>query len=103
MAKLVRQQIQEIIDTGGNFFRADLSGLDLSEFDFRNADLREANLTGTSFRGGRLMGADLRGAILKGTDLRDTNLNAAKADLHAFDGAIYDSDTRWPNGRKGMR
>lgn len=61
-----------------NLAQGDLHGLDLSGLRWGSADLTRATLQGSN-----LEGADLREARLEGADLR---------------GAIYDSQTRWPEG-----
>lgn len=61
-----------------NLAHGDLRGLDLSGVRWGAADLTHAALQGSN-----LEGADLRRASLEGADLR---------------GALYDSQTRWPEG-----
>jgi uncharacterized protein YjbI with pentapeptide repeats len=58
--------------------KANMEGVDL-----RNADLTSAVVPGANLRNAKLQGATLTGADLKGADLK---------------GALYDEQTRWPDG-----
>jgi hypothetical protein len=62
---------------------ADLQGVRLFHAILHYACLSEADLTG----------ADLRSALLEGADFSNARLTDAQ-----LDGAIYDEDTRWPQG-----
>lgn len=80
----------------------------------RGASLRYADLRNQVLRGANLQKADLRGALLWNTDLRGADLTDALlgyfdmvefiddpgADLTGVNlrGAIYDAQTRWPDG-----
>ena len=56
------------------------------------------SLKGMNLREADLLGANMYGADLRAADLRGTNLymaNLYKADLNK---ALYDADTKWPEG-----
>jgi uncharacterized protein YjbI with pentapeptide repeats len=87
----------------------DLSGAHLYAAKLRNADLSFAILTGADLRGAALERAVCRGARFRGADLGRDNLDArttlqgadlSTADLHdaKLEGAVYDDDTRFPEG-----
>ena len=114
--------------SGAILFQANLCGADLIEADLRGALLMGADLISADLRGADLAGANLVGASLRGADLRGSNLRAASLlatgallDQAAFDaplvramsaeawqalalgdadlsGAMYDEETRWPEG-----
>ena len=108
--------------------QTNLNGADLVGADLRGALLLGANLNSADLRGAKLAGANLLGASLRGADLRGADLRAARllatgdpldqtsynspavramtaqtwnalassdADLS---GAVYDNETRWPEG-----
>ena len=106
------------LDLGGvqfgatSFIGADLTGADLSRLNVNGAlftkavldganligaDLTSCWLVGASMVGARLNGADLRRANLRSADLRGADLTGAVLPdkLSAFDGARFDSSTRW--------
>lgn len=88
---------------------ADLSHATLDGVDLRGADLRGANFEGATLYMVDLSGADLRGAqlsfdtegrvLFSEADLRGADLQGA-TNLHQvyWDGARYDSSTKWPQG-----
>ena len=67
---------------------ADLRGFNLSEVNFCGANLRGANLSGANLYRADLIQADLTGANLTGTHLS---------------GALFDENTKWPDGFDPMR
>ncbi|MFT5680934.1 MAG: hypothetical protein ACI8RZ_001840 [Myxococcota bacterium] len=92
---------------------ADMRGTDLENADLRGADLTDADLRGSMLRGVRLDAAiltraDLRGAMLtraslRGADLSEadlggTDMREASLDHAVLRGAIWNEDTRWPEG-----
>jgi uncharacterized protein YjbI with pentapeptide repeats len=117
-ARLAGRELEGIHFNGSDLQGSDFSGADLygailsdSNFDsclFVQADLRSAFMHKVSFRN-----ADMRGArfsldqmggtlVLRGVDFSDANLDDAD-----FTGALYDSDTIFPNGfnpeERGLR
>jgi uncharacterized protein YjbI with pentapeptide repeats len=62
---------------GGEFIRANFSGVYLKEADLRNSDLRAALLIDTYLSGARLNDANLRSANLTRANLRKANLAGA--------------------------
>lgn len=92
---------------------ADFSRQRLHHVNFEGTDLTSADLRGADLRGAEMGGAELLGADLTGADLRDVNLRGANlgrailrgasltgAKLWGADltGAVYDIQTRWPDG-----
>lgn len=92
-AKLNRANLGE-----AKLYKADLSGATIAFASLYKAFLMEANLSEarlikTSLTEATLYQADVRRANLRGADLRGTDLT--EVDLQ---GAIYDDDTKWPEG-----
>jgi len=111
--ELRRQIIQEADQSGRDFSRARLVGLDLRRKELRGcnleyADLTEADLTDADLRGANLHGAYLTGTIFTGANLAGSRLDEAMmmatdfthavlADV-SMEGTIWDQSTTWPSG-----
>lgn len=83
--------------------KANLSGADLKDIELIGANLRAANLTGADLRRANLSETDLRNADLSKaklgeTDLRKANLSTAILTDSDLREAVYDDETKWPNG-----
>jgi len=71
----------------------DLSFAKLCDANLSGTNLSYADLSGTDFQG-----ADLRRASLRGTKLEMANLEGADMRYCDVYDAVYDSETRWPDG-----
>lgn len=105
-------------EVGTPSVRRDLSGVSLAGRDLRGADMRRVSLHRADLRAADLRGADLaesdfRGADLRGADLRGARVSwaweewpmdpeIADRTLYAFEDAIVDDATRWPEGFIGV-
>lgn len=74
--------------SGARLAGAVLPGSKLAKVNLKGADLSRADLTHAVLAGADLQGAKLQGANLTAADLANVNLT----------GALYDSQTRWPQG-----
>ncbi|MFN3648849.1 MAG: pentapeptide repeat-containing protein [Armatimonadota bacterium] len=93
LLELETKTLTEASLVGAALSNADLHGTGLTGADLHNADLRLADLAGADLRNVDLRNANLRGADLRSTDLRGARLQ--RADLRF---ALYDEQTRWPEG-----
>jgi hypothetical protein len=74
-------------------------GASFRDCDFTDAVLRGADLKDTDFTGAHLIRTDLSRDNLGGsTELQGADLSAATIQSCRFDGAQYDSKTRFPKG-----
>lgn len=92
---------------GADLRKTDFSGSIFQMVDFSKANLEGAVLrdvmgcafdtvglaVGVYFEGANLIGADLRGAYLRGADFTGADITGA-----CLEGAIWDKNTRWPEG-----
>jgi uncharacterized protein YjbI with pentapeptide repeats len=89
---------------GSSFRKADLywaiaTGASFAGWDFSFADLRGANLKDTHFGGARLIQTNFGRDNLGGaTQLQGADLSTAEIRSSVFDGAEYDSRTKFPKG-----
>lgn len=102
-AYLSGANLQGIFLMQANLQEADLSEANLQEARLVWANLQEANLWGAKLQKSFLMNANLQGSILSYADLREANLwgaNLQGANLSGteLDKAIYDKETKWPDG-----
>jgi uncharacterized protein YjbI with pentapeptide repeats len=74
-------------------FRTQLGGVNLSDAQLDRARMRETNLDSADLTGARLDRADLRDSVLNGAILCGASLIRTR-----LEGALYDSQTRWPKG-----
>jgi uncharacterized protein YjbI with pentapeptide repeats len=74
--------------SGARLMGAALRGVKLVKANLTGADLRNADLTSAVVPGANLQSAKLQGATLTGADLKGADLK----------GALYDAQTRWPDG-----
>ncbi|MEO1268552.1 MAG: ribosomal protein L7/L12 [Myxococcota bacterium] len=75
-----------------------LHGIQLSDANLRHANLTEANLYDANFEGADLRGAQLTRAHLPGANLCDADLTEATLTDADFEQALFNEDTRWPQG-----
>ena len=78
---------------GANLYAADMTCAQLPMANLCEADLRQATLYGADLYGADLRNAALEGAWLGGADLCEANLAGSR-----LKHALYDADTRWPEG-----
>lgn len=112
-AKLIKADLTDAHMAGANLSAAVLDEATLERANLRAAYLVRAELRHANLLAATLVKADLTGAHLEGTNLSATNLDQAKlsaaklfnADLTGahlestdLEGAIYNEDTRWPDG-----
>lgn len=89
---------------------ADFRGSTFTETNFINAHLDGANLAGATLDRCCLIFAMMAGTDLRGTDLSTSDFTGVtlemqpNADVHIdFRGALYDNQTRWPEGFEPSR
>lgn len=70
------------------FYRCDFSGADLSDAVLVHTILSDCNFTNAHMRGADLRLCDLSGTDMTGADLEGANIA----------GAVYNYDTKWPEG-----
>lgn len=119
-AKLENTNLDGIQSRFGRFpgSQSNYSNTDLSGFDFTGSDFSETNFTGVIFKGSNLSHANLKGSNFQGvdfssanleeadfssyrnhpTDLRKANLGTAIIKNTSFSAALYDCDTKFPEG-----
>lgn len=90
-------------DCGSLFFQPDFSKANLINANFSNAnvpniDFSYANLTGADLENTNLSYANLTGANLTGANLKGADLSYANLENAEFKNAIYDSQTKFPEG-----
>ena len=113
MSDFIPKQVIEITAeaqklVGANLSNIDLSQADLSHSNLTGARLNRANLSGAilnrailnaaTLRGANLGGATLVGAMLWNCDLRGADLRKANLSAVHLIGAVYNTETRWPEG-----
>jgi hypothetical protein len=113
-ANLARATLVEAILIAVNLTEANLTGsaeAEVEGYDTVSAEAKPpvdvsavgpgANLTGAKLSGARLIGANMTGANLTAATLYTADLSGADltdADLTLTAGALYDDQTRWPDG-----
>lgn len=79
--------------TEANLTGANLRGSNIRRANLQRANLSQALLSEANFGRADLTDASLAGARLEGTDFSQANLTGVD-----FSDAIYDAETRWPDG-----
>jgi hypothetical protein len=81
-----------------NLKAADLRGADLSSTILVGADLSGSDLSGAKLNNPNLNGANLSGANLSDANLEKANLFESSLEKANLNGAIYNKNTKWPDG-----
>jgi uncharacterized protein YjbI with pentapeptide repeats len=79
--------------SGQNLISRDLSGLDLMGVNFSGSNLRGANLASSLLEEADLRNADMREARIQNTSFTDAKITGVQ-----WTGAIFDRNTKWPQG-----
>ncbi|MBD0266628.1 MAG: pentapeptide repeat-containing protein, partial [Tolypothrix sp. Co-bin9] len=85
-------------EIGADFSRATLDKAIFENGNFFGSVFLETSLINSRFCNARLRGTDLTRANLQGADLRGTDLRRAGIEDANFQNAIYNADTRFPEG-----
>jgi hypothetical protein len=92
-------QLQGLDLTGATLYWASLGDADLSFADLSRADLRGAMLYRTKCRGTKFCEANLgRDALHGRTNLKGADLSTADLRGAILAGAVYDDETKFPEG-----
>ena len=83
---IMKEAVEEAIESEANLSGANLSGANLREADLSEANLREADLYEANLRGANLREADLSEANLRGANLCEANFENVELSCAKFYG-----------------